>query len=104
MKKMKRKKSKKKKLSLILGIIILLTIVITLIILNIISKKEPKIIKNDVVVTLVSDLEVEINSEVHLLSFIKEVENGRIVTEDSVIDTSILGEKELTIKIESDDD
>ena len=49
-------------------------------------------------ITLIDNLNVEINSEVSLLSFIKNHDGLEIVSEDTIIDTSALGEKELIIK------
>ena len=49
-------------------------------------------------IVLIDNLDVEINSEVNLLSFIKNHDGLEIVSEDAKVDTSILGEKELIIK------
>ena len=54
---------------------------------------------NQLKVTLKEEFNIEINSEVYLLSFIKDIENGNIVTEDKLIDTTKLGIQELSINI-----
>jgi len=87
-------------LPMILGIIILVVVVAILIIIKIDENKEEKTIATkDLKVILIENLDVEINSEVNLLSFVKEVKNGEIITEDEQVDTSVLGEKELIIKL-----
>ena len=50
-------------------------------------------------VVLKSNLDVEINSEVMLLSFIDNVKNGEVITEDEKLNTSKLGEQELVVSI-----
>ena len=55
------------------------------------EKKKESIILND-------NLEFEINSEVKLLSLVSDDNKVKIVSEDEIIDTSSLGEKEITIK------
>ena len=60
--------------------------------------------KNRLGIEISNDLEVEINSEVYLLSFIKEVTNGEIVTEDSLVDTSSLGNKKLVVSVKNKKD
>ena len=81
-------------------LLILLSIIIILIGIFYISYEWYKE-KNKLKVFLNSNLEVEINSEVYMLSFINGVENGEILTEDSIIDTSSLGRKTLKIDIKN---
>ena len=57
--------------------------------------------KYELKVTLTPNLDVEINTEVNLLSFIKDIKNGEILTEDNKIDTSTLGSKELEILLKN---
>ena len=85
------KKNNKKKKIMLVGIIFLLLLVITISILIFGGKKTDLI--------LIKDLEVEINSEVTLLSFVDEVKNGNIISEDSQIDTSKLGNQDLVIEV-----
>ena len=49
-------------------------------------------------IKLTDNLEVEVNSEVSLLSFISDNKDLEIISEDTKVDTSILGEKELVVK------
>lgn len=99
MKKKKRKRKSKKLLIILIIIIILLISIIGL-------YTYTKIYKNNhtLKVTLINDLDVEINSEVTLLSFIKNIENGEILTEDKTIDTSKIGSQNLEILIKNDFD
>jgi len=57
--------------------------------------------KNNYEVILIENLDVEINTEVYINSFIKEVKNGKLVNNDYLIDTTVLGKKELMVNIES---
>lgn len=54
-----------------------------------------------VIVTLKDNLDVIYNEEVSNLSFIKEVKNGTIISSDEVIDTSMIGSKEIKIELEN---
>ena len=87
-----RKNNKKKKIMLI-GIIVLVILVTTICILVFGGKK------SDLV--LIKDLNVEINSEVTLLSFVDEVKNGSVISEDKKIDTSKLGRQELAVEVKT---
>ena len=95
MKKKKRKK-KLKKLPIILIVIILLISIIGIYTYTKIYKN-----KHTLKVTLINDLDIEINSEIKLLSFIKNIENGEILTEDKPINTSKLGSQNLEILIKN---
>ena len=57
--------------------------------------------KNKLEVIFKSELEAEINTEVYMLSFIEKVQNGKILTKDSKIDTSNLGKTTLEIVVEN---
>lgn len=94
MKKKKRKK-KTKKLPIILIFILLISII------GIFLYIQTSKIKHTLKVNLISDLTVEINSKANLLSFIKEVKNGEIITKDKNIDTSKLGTQDLVITIKN---
>jgi len=95
---MKRRNKKKKKKNILIIIIILIIIFLIGISLYLKSYKD----KNSLKVTLISNLEIEINSEVNLLSFIKDIKNGEILTKDIKIDTSKLGKQNLEILIKND--
>ena len=82
---------KKKLIISIIGIIIVVCgIVISIILLN--NKQEKDVL------LLNDNLNVEINSEVKLLSFVSKDNKVEIVSDNEIIDTSTLGEKELKIK------
>lgn len=49
-------------------------------------------------IELNDNLDFEVNSEVFLLSLVKKVSNGELVTENKKIDTSKLGEQEIKIE------
>ena len=89
---MKKNKRKIIIITIIIFIALIIGIVTTILLLN--NKKEdPK-----ETILLKDNLDVEINSEVNLLSFISEENKVKIVSEDETIDTSKLGEQELKIK------
>lgn len=98
----KNKKMDKKK-KIIIGIILLIVIcggiIAGLILFN--NKKEQQAeekAKNELL--LKEDLNFEINSELTLLSLVSEDNKFKVLSDDELIDTSILGEKEITIKYE----
>lgn len=95
----KRKKRKKKSNNLLIIIIIFIIIIISTTGIFLYKKSYNK--KNELKITLVENLDVEINSETNLLSFIKSIKSGEILTEDSKIDTSKLGKKDLEILIKN---
>ena len=76
-----------------LGLIVIMLIALT----GCGDKKEE--IKKDTIL-LKEDLKFEVNSEVNLLSLVSEDNKVKILSEDETIDTSTLGEKEITIKYE----
>ncbi len=105
------KKSKKKIIIIIISILvgILLILGIYLFINNKNDNlKDNNNNKNDnnsnSLIKLIDNLDVEINSEVNLLSFISNIKDLDIVSSDEKIDTSILGEKELIIKYKGQDE
>ncbi|MCM1370806.1 MAG: DUF5011 domain-containing protein [Clostridium sp.] len=83
------KLSKNKKILIIISLTLLILITTLLIIFLNINKE--KIILSDT-------LQFEINSKVPILSLIKTKENVEIINENELIDTSKLGEKDITIK------
>ena len=87
------KKNNKKKKIIFIGVIVLLILVAVITILIFGSKK------TDLV--LIKDLDVEINSDITLLSFVDEVKNGTIVSKDKEIDTSKLGNQNLVIEVKN---
>lgn len=87
------KKNNKKKKIIFAGAIVLLMLVVIISILVFGGKK------TDLV--LIKDLDVEINSDITLLSFVDEVKNGTIVSNDKEIDTSKLGNQNLVIEVKN---
>lgn len=87
---------KKKILLSLLVLVALFTITGCGIEKNIENKKEEKVILND-------NLSFEINEELMLSSLISENNKVEIISEDELIDTSSLGEKEITIKYKSNE-
>lgn len=96
-------KNKRKIIICTIIIIITLTSISTIILLskpNNKTKEEPK--KKEIIVTLIPNLNVEINSEVNLLSFIENIKNGKLLTKDTIIDTSTLGNHNLELLIKNE--
>lgn len=54
--------------------------------------------KNKTNIELNDNLNYELDSEVYMLSIIKRISNGELQTENTKIDTSTLGEKEISFK------
>lgn len=73
-------------------------IVIMLIALTGCGDKKEKAKKDTIL--LKENLKFEVNSEVNLLSLVSEDNKVKILSEDETVDTSTLGEKEITIKYE----
>ncbi len=68
------------------------------------TTKEKTVIKNENAVVLKEKLNIEVNSEANILSLISDDNKTEITNKDEVIDTSILGEKEITIKYKKDNE
>ena len=98
-----KRRSKKKKNNKIFIIILALFFVIILLIFGYFLYND-YLNKNRMIVKLNKDLSVEINSEKYLLSFVDEVINGEIVTEDKILDTSKLGEYDVKLSIKNNFD
>lgn len=62
--------------------------------------KQPEVVQS---VMLKEELNFEINSEISLLSLVSEDNKVKILSEDKLIDTSTLGEKEISIKYLSEE-
>ena len=93
---MKRKKRKKKKNKIL--IIIFTIIILSICILTTIKMYKNK---NKLKVTLIPNLNIEINSNQSLLSLIDNIENGEIITKNTSLDTSKLGKQSLEILIKN---
>lgn len=93
-KKFSSKKSKILCIIIILNISLLITLTFSLVKIN--KKPNIPITRNNLI--LIDNLKFEINSEVNLLSLISENNRSKIITDDYKIDTTTLGEKDITIK------
>jgi len=96
---MSRKNRRKKKNSLLI-IIVCILIFCCLLVGGYFLYKD-YLLKNKMMVVLIDDLEVQVNSDVKLLSFVDNVINGEIVSEDMVVDTSKLGKQEFILEIKN---
>ncbi len=91
---MKRKPERKKIIIIALTAAILLcaAVIVSVIVIN--SKA--------LVVEIEENAVVNINETADNYQFVKKLKNGKIITEKAAIDTSSLGEREVTLKIKSD--
>ena len=55
-------------------------------------------VRNKTTIELIDNLDIEINSEVYLVSLIKKISNGEIMTDNYKIDTSKLGSQEIIVE------
>lgn len=97
----KKEKNNRKKKGIIIAIIILVIVLSLIGVFLFVNrnkevKENKKILKEEI--KLIDNLDVEINSEVNLLSFLSNDNKVEIISEDTKIDTTTLGEKELIIK------
>ena len=95
MKKRRKKKSKKSKIGTIL------IMIFSIILLSSIGIYLIKEFNNDINVTLIDNLNIEVNSELKISSLIKNIENGKLVEENELLDTDKIGKKKVTIKIKT---
>ena len=91
---MKKNTKKKRKLTIITSILLIVTLLCIVLYYN--HYKD----KNTLKVNLIENLNIEINSQITLLSLIKNIENGDIISKDTKIDTSTLGEQALELLIQ----
>lgn len=84
------KKKKKSKIIILTFILIAALIVLTFYLMQ--KTKKPKVYFSN-------DLKVEINEEVKISDFIKNVDIGEIVSEDKIIDTTKLGKQKIAIEV-----
>lgn len=86
--------SKKVLIGIIASVVVVGGATTGVILLNNNDKKQ----EQETTIVLKENLNIEVNSELKLLSLIEENKDIEVISEDEVIDTSTLGEKELTIK------
>lgn len=79
---------------ILIGLIISIIFIIAIVTILLNNKK----VEQKVEVLLKENLNFEMNSEVNLLSLVSEENKAEIISEDEMIDTSTLGEKEIVIK------
>ena len=92
------KLSKKVIICIVVGIVAVGGVTTGAILLNNNNNKPKQEEKQKENIILNNNLKFEINSEVNLLSLVSEDNKVKIVSEDETIDTSTLGDKEITIK------
>ena len=92
--------SKKVLIGIIVGVVAVGGVTTGVILMNNNKDNQKQEEKQKDTILLKEDLNFEINSEVNLLSMVSEENKVKILSEDEKIDTSILGEKEITIKYE----
>ncbi len=76
-------------------------IIITLILILIIISYGIYLNSKKLILEYTDNLEVLLNQEVYNLDNIKEIKNGKIITEKEQIDTTKISKKEITIKVEN---
>ena len=100
-----KKKGNKKKNSLKLFIIILILIGIAIAGYYMYDRYQKELIeKNSVKISYNDNLKAEINDEVIINTFIKNVINGTLLNGEDNIDTSSLGKKEISLSIKNKDE
>ena len=92
MKKRKRRIKKKIKIIFIISLVSIIVVAISMFLI---------ILNNKVNLVLKKDLNVQINSEVSLYSFVEKIKSGEIISNDKEIDTSTLGKQDLSIKVKN---
>lgn len=91
----KKKRKNQKNISIIIILTILILLICTFTAINLYEKK------NKLKVTLIPNLNIEINTSQSLLSLIKNIENGEILTKNTSLNTSKLGKQSLEILIKN---
>lgn len=86
--------SKKVLIGIIASVVVVGGATTGVILLNNNDKKQ----EQETSIVLKENLNIEVNSELKLLSLIEENKDIEIISDDEIVDTSTLGEKELTIK------
>ena len=85
---------RKKKIIIIISTIISLILIIGIGTYTFIKSKDLKIL-------LKKDREININDKAYNTDFIKKIKNGKIISNKELIDTSKIGDKNITIKIKN---
>lgn len=95
--------SKKVLIGIIVGVVAVGGVTTGVILMNNNKDNQKQEEKQKDTILLKEDLKFEINSEVNLLSMVSEENKVKVLSEDEKIDTSTLGEKEITIKYEMEE-
>ena len=96
-------KNKKNKLKVIILILVLVAVV-GLVGYYLYDKHQKDIEANRLKVTLKEELTAEINSEITLGSFVESIVNGEVLNGEEAVNTTELGEQELTLNLKNKDD
>ena len=79
----------------------IISLIIVLLLLVGCSKEEQKETKEELSYKIDNNIKIEINSEEkYNTDYIHDIENGELITEKELIDTTKLGEQELIIKVQ----
>ena len=100
MKRIRKAKNNKKIIWIIVGIIVLISVGV-IIFLN---YRKNLTLKNKANIVFVKDTDIEINDEVILDYFVKEIMNGKLLNGDEKVDTSKLGKKKLVFSVKNKND
>ena len=95
---MKKRRKKKSKLKILLFFILIIAIVLVSVIMFFINKEA-----NNIKVTLVDNLDIDVNSEVKINSLIKDIKNGSIIDGDDLLIADKIGKKKVIIKLKNKD-
>ena len=95
---------KRSKNTIILVFIIFVVMTLIILIFYMYDKHQKELIeKNRVKITYSDNLKVEINEEVVIKTFIKDIVNGEIMNGEDKIDTSKLGKKDIELNVKNKD-
>ena len=99
-----RRRSKKKSNMKIFMIVLVVLLIVGVIGYFAYNRYMKEIEKNKLHVYLVDNLKVEVNTEVLLGSFIKNIENGALTNGDNGVDTSKIGKQKLELLLKNKDE
>lgn len=91
------KRKLKKQTKIIIAIIILLILVLTIFRIILLCKNKNTNLTKETKITLIDNLDIEVFSEINNLDLIKDIKNGKIISEKEHIDTNTLGKQEINI-------
>ena len=92
---MKRRRKKRRKIKLLLFLFLLVMIVLVSVILHFINLNEKSIVK----VVMVDDLEFDVDSEIKISNLFNSIENGKLVDEEELLDTSKIGKRKINVNV-----